>query len=82
MYFLLPVLYLARITNQRSIPFLSASGSSGPSHVFSGFFIAEVDGVGDKESGDTAAVHVQTLLEAFFNMSQRSTCFIDETFIW
>ena len=45
--------------------------------MFSGVFIAEeVDGVGDKESGDTTAVHVQTLLEAFLNMSQRSTCFM------
>jgi hypothetical protein len=41
--------------------------------VFSGVFIAkEVDGVGDKESGDTTAVHVQTLFEAFWNMLQRS----------
>jgi len=87
MYFLLPVLYLACTTNQRSIPFgyllLSASGPSVPSHVFSGVFIAEeVDGVGDKKSGDTTAVHVQTLLKAFLNMSQRSTCFIDAAFIW
>jgi hypothetical protein len=87
MYFLFPVLYLACTANKRSIPFgyllLSASGSSGPSHVFSGVFIAEeVYGVGDKESGNTTAVHVQTLLEAFLNMSQRSTSFIDAAFIW
>jgi hypothetical protein len=77
-HFLLPVLYLAYTTNQRIIPcgylLLSASGLSGSSHVFSGVFIAEeVDGVGDKESGDTTAVHVQTLLEAFLNMFQRSS---------
>jgi hypothetical protein len=30
--------------------------------VFSGVFIVEeVDGIGDKESGDITAVHVQTL---------------------
>jgi hypothetical protein len=50
--------------------------------LFSGVFIAEeVDGVGDKESGDTTAVHVQTLFEVFLNMFQRSTCLSDEAFI-
>jgi hypothetical protein len=34
--------------------------------MFSGVFIAEeVDGVGDKKSGDTTIADVQTLLEAF-----------------
>lgn len=32
--------------------------------------IAEVDGVADKGSGDTATTDVQTLLKAFLNMSQ------------
>jgi hypothetical protein len=49
--------------------------------VFSGVFIAEeVDGAGDKGSGDTTTVDVQTLLEVFLNMSLRSTCFTDEHF--
>jgi hypothetical protein len=48
--------------------------------VFSGvFIIEEVDGIGDKWSGDTTMVEVQTLLEAFLNMSVRSARFIDET---
>ena len=41
--------------------------------MFSGVFIAEeVDGVGDKGSGDTTVVDVQTVLEAFLNMSLKS----------
>jgi hypothetical protein len=40
----------------------------------------KVDGVGDKGSGDTTMVNVQTLLEAFANMSLRSACFSDEVF--
>jgi hypothetical protein len=51
--------------------------------VFSGVFIAEeVDGVGDRGSGDTTMVDVQILLEAFLNMPLRSACFIDEAFFW
>jgi hypothetical protein len=47
--------------------------------MFSGISIAkEVDGVGDKWSGNTAMVRVQALLDAFLNMSLRSACFIDE----
>jgi hypothetical protein len=47
--------------------------------MFSGVFI--VDGVGDKGSGNTTTVDVQTLLESFLNMSLlRSACFIDEAF--
>jgi hypothetical protein len=38
--------------------------------VFSGVFIAEeVDGVGDKGSGDTTRDDVQTFLETFFTKS-------------
>jgi hypothetical protein len=45
-------------------PLSAGSGPSGCSSVFSGVFIAEeVDGVGNKGSGDTTAVDVQTLLE-------------------
>jgi hypothetical protein len=58
-------------TNQRSIPFgyllhLLVQGHQSPLLCFSGVFIAEVfDGVGDKGSGDTTKVNVETPLEAF-----------------
>lgn len=49
----------------------------------SGVFIAEkFDGVGCKGSGETTMVDVQTVLEAFLNLSQRSANFIDEAFFW
>ena len=49
----------------------------------SGVFTAKkVDGVGDKGSVETTMVDVQTLLEAFLNLSQRSASFIDEAFLW
>ena len=52
------------------------------SSVYCGVFIAkEVDGVGDKGSGDTTTGVVQTL-EAFLNMSLRFACFIDEVFFF
>jgi hypothetical protein len=61
----------------------SGLGSSESSSAFSGVFTTEeVDGVGDKVSGDNTTVDVQTLLEAFSNMSLRSACFIDEAFLW
>jgi len=45
--------------------------------VFSRVYIAEeADGVGDKGSGDTTTVDVQTL-EDLLKMSLRSACFID-----
>jgi len=51
--------------------------------MFSGVFIAEeVDGIGDKGSGDIVTFKVQALLEAFLNMSLRSTCFSDKAFLW
>jgi hypothetical protein len=48
--------------------------------VFSGVSIAkEIDGVGDKGSGQTRIVDVQqTLFGAIMNMSLRSACFADE----
>jgi len=46
------------------------------------FIAAEVDGVGNKGSRDTKTVDVQTHLEAFLNMSIRSTCFIDKAFFY
>jgi hypothetical protein len=45
-------------------------------------FSGEEVGVGDKGSGNTTMVDVQTLLEAFLNMSLRSDSFIDEAFFW
>ena len=46
-------------------------------------FVAEEFGKkGGKVLGDTSTDVVQTLLEAFLNMSLRSACFIDETFFF
>lgn len=51
--------------------------------MFSGVLIADkVDGVGDHGWGGTTIVHVQTLLEAFLNISLRSVHFIKEVFLW
>jgi hypothetical protein len=53
--------------------------------VFCIVIVAEhVDDVGNKGSGVTTAVDLQTFFEAFLNMSLRSACFIDETlfFFW
>jgi hypothetical protein len=62
-------------------PSSAGSGSSAPSSVFSGVFIAEEVGVGDKGLGDTA-VYVWMLLEACMNIFLRSACFITGTFFW
>jgi hypothetical protein len=48
--------------------------------VFGVFTAEEFDGVGDTGL-DSATVDVQTFLEAFLNMSLRSACPIDETFL-
>ena len=49
--------------------------------MFSGVFIAEeVDATGDKWSGSTKTIDVQTFLKAFLTMSLRSACFSDEAF--
>ena len=56
---LLLLLYLGCTTNQRGIPFgyLLLQGHQGPILCFSGVFVAEeVDGVGEKGSGDTTIV--------------------------
>jgi hypothetical protein len=37
-----------------------------------------MDGVGDKGSGQTIIVDIQTLFGAIMNMSLRSACFADE----
>jgi hypothetical protein len=67
----------------RVFPSSADLGSSGFSSLFYGVFKAEdVDGIGDSGSGDTAMVYMQTLLEAFLNMSLRSACFIDKAFFF
>jgi hypothetical protein len=51
--------------------------------VFSGVFITDaVDGVGDQEAGYTTTVDIETILEAFLEMSPRSACSIDEASLW
>jgi hypothetical protein len=64
------------------LPSSAGSGSSGSYSVFTAAFIAqEVDGVGDKRSGNTTRIDVQKILKAFFlNMSLRSNCFTDKAF--
>jgi hypothetical protein len=53
------------------LPSSAGLGPSGSSSVFSGFLIAEgVGGVGNKGSGNTTMVDVQTLLMAVLNMSR------------
>jgi hypothetical protein len=46
------------------------------------FIAAEVDRVGNRGSRVTTMVDVQTHLEAFLNMSMRSTHFYDKAFIY
>ena len=47
-------------------PSSAGSESSGPSSMFSGVFIAEeVDGVGDKGSGDATVVDVRSRVQKF-----------------
>jgi hypothetical protein len=73
-------------TNQRSIPFgyllhLLVHSHQGRHLLFSGVFVAEeVDGVGDKGSGDITLVDMATLLEASLNISLIFARFIDDTF--
>jgi hypothetical protein len=51
--------------------------------MFSGVFIAEeVDGLGDKVSGDDTTFDVQTLSEAFLNTALTSACVTDEAIFW
>ena len=64
-------------------PAAADAGSSGSSSIFSVLFIAEeVDGEGDKGSGDTIAIDVQTVLVGVLNMSLGPTPFSDEDFLW
>ena len=51
--------------------------------VFSGDFISkELVIIGDKGSGDTTTVDVQTCLDGFKNISLRDGCFIYEVVWW
>ena len=46
-----------------------------------GLFTAEkVDGLGDRGQGNTTLVDVQTLLEAFLDVSLRYACYVNEAF--
>jgi hypothetical protein len=45
--------------------------------VFSGVFRAQEDAEGDRRSGDSTMVDVQTLLEAFLNMPLTSASFTE-----
>jgi hypothetical protein len=75
---LLLLLWFGCTTNQGSIPLLLQL-VQGPLFVLSGVFVAEeVDGVGDRGSGDTTRSVVQTHIEDFMSMALRSACFIDE----
>lgn len=42
----------------------------------------EVDGVGDKGSGDDTTVDEHTLLEAFLSLVLSSACLIDKSIFW
>jgi hypothetical protein len=55
-------------------------GSSG-TLLFSGVFVAEeVAEVGQRRSGDTIMIDVETHLESFLNLFLRFACVIDEVF--
>jgi hypothetical protein len=62
-------------------PSSAGSGSSGSFSVFSGI-VEEAAGVGDRRSGDTTVVGVQTLFDVFLNMPLKSAYFIDEAFFF
>jgi len=49
--------------------------------LFPGVFIAE-KGDGGEARDETTTVDVQAHFEAFWNVSLRSVCFIDDTFFW
>jgi hypothetical protein len=51
--------------------------------VFSAVFIAEeVDGIGDKGSGDNTTVDTESILEAFLNTFLKSAHFTNKAFFW
>jgi len=66
--FLLQYLGLHNYSEEQSFwisPLSAGSGSSASSSVFSGVFVAgEVDGIGNKGSGDTTVADAQKILEA------------------
>jgi len=64
-------------------PSPAGSRSSKSSSVFCGIYVAKVvDAVENKGLGNTTPVDLQTLLEAFLNVSLRSACFSDEVFFF
>jgi hypothetical protein len=67
--FLLQYLGLHNYSEEQSFwmsPTSAGSGSSASSSVFSGVFVdGEVDGIGNKGSGDTTVADAQKILEAF-----------------
>ena len=67
---MLLLLCLDCTTNERSIPAGYLLHLLVPDHqsplLLSGVIAEGVDGVGDKGSGDTTMINVQTLLEVFF----------------
>jgi hypothetical protein len=74
-------------TKQRSIPFeyqlhLLNKGHQCPLLYFPRVFIVEVDGVGDRGTGDTTMVDVYRHTWDLLNMSLRSASFKNETFFW
>jgi len=44
------------------------------------FITEEIEGTGDKGSGDSTVTDVESLMEASLKMSLRYTCFIDKRF--
>jgi len=62
----------------------SSAGSrlSGSYSLFPGIYLAEeVDGLGDKGSGNITIFDLQTLLEEFLSVSLRSACFVHGNFL-
>ena len=45
------------------------------------FIAEEIDGAGDKGSGDSTLIDVESLMEAFLKMSLRCTFFVDKAFV-
>lgn len=63
-------------------PTSACSRLSGSYSLFPGVCLAEeVDGLGDKGSGDITIFDLQTLLEAFLSVSLRYACSINGNFL-
>jgi hypothetical protein len=60
------------------VPVVSTRDAEGPEDCGSDVFIAEgVDGIGDKGSGDTTTVNVETLFDAFWRTSTLEIIFLN-----